>query len=565
MAITFKLAHLLKHTNLSLEHIRDSLDKSTLEIDELENNVYVVGIPHNRQDIEAIYDVVLELVGHDKMLYSLPKKDLDKYCRYLNHHDNQNVVAIKSPEQNNQLWLLSTDEIELLKLNKLYLGDFIKDLTSLVKLVYGVTIKFDDHTSVIKFKGLIKPRFIIVIRFLMKYFKLVLQNSNNHHFIDYQPNYFNILWSKDNYQEFEKLIGYPITLSDIKKACSHWGFGLQHTNRNEFNFKIPINRQDIKTHRELYEELFFYLGWQNQLINNLSVDKVTLLPNFNNLILNHFISRGYIEIKNFSLVSESANKQVKEVNYYDDSDYYNLINPISYNYQSMRLSLMTTLEKTAVYNLKRKNYNFKLLEIGTCFNKNKGTKMLGTIMHYQGVSVELAHKQLIDDLFSLGLKLAIAPSNNHNIAILQDHNSGSIGHLFHLNHHKLIGLTIDYNYLSDGIYHHQNNHKLYDNSKTKLHISYRDIAIKTTKNLSFYQLNKILKTHITMIINEVQVIHNYKIINQTNLESCREYLIRLSIIGQIYNTKFSLSMQEITKVSDLINDNISKYLAKIAS
>lgn len=166
-------------------------------------------------------------------------------------------------------------------------------------------------------------------------------------------------------KKINSLLGFRVTNVEIFKILRNLGFKIDFFDKF-WNITVPSWRLDINLEEDLIEEIVRIYGY----------DKIPLVkPNFNlidnknfnsdfflNSIKNLLINRGYNEVITYSFVDKKIQKLL-----FPEKKLVNLFNPISSEMSSMRVSLITGLLNTVIYNQNRQQDSFRFFEFGLCF------------------------------------------------------------------------------------------------------------------------------------------------------------------------------------------------------
>lgn len=162
-----------------------------------------------------------------------------------------------------------------------------------------------------------------------------------------------------------RLIGFKISVKKISSILKLLGFQVRFNNYY-WDVIIPSWRIDIKIEEDLIEELVRVYGYNNipkksmnfNIIENYNFKKKNLISRTKDLL----VDRGYNEIITYSFV----NPKIQDF-LFPEKKSINLISPISIDMSVMRVSLITGLLKTIIYNQKRQQNHFQLFELGFIF------------------------------------------------------------------------------------------------------------------------------------------------------------------------------------------------------
>ncbi|WP_367670439.1 phenylalanine--tRNA ligase subunit beta [Sodalis-like secondary symbiont of Drepanosiphum platanoidis] len=178
---------------------------------------------------------------------------------------------------------------------------------------------------------------------------------------------------KFNRKNLYNVLGYYIPNKKIKEILNNLGYKIKKIN-SEWKVKIPKWRFDIKIKEDLIEDIARIYGYDN--ISKIKIKKLlnySYIPKENNSLLqvkNLLINRGYQEIITYSFVNPKIQNllhpKIKSCS---------ILNPISKEMSVMRVSLLTGLINTLIYNYKRQQKNIRLFESGLRFIPNLKKKL----------------------------------------------------------------------------------------------------------------------------------------------------------------------------------------------
>ncbi len=170
---------------------------------------------------------------------------------------------------------------------------------------------------------------------------------------------------KIKYSEIKKKIGIYISKNIILNILKNINCKIKIKNNNIF-IKSHKTRYDLNIKEDFIEEIIKFYGYNNIKYKNI---KTIFKINKNNKYSYHInnikqllSNIGYTEIINFHF-----SNVIEEKNFFSNIKYIKIINPISTKMSILRSSLIPKLINNVIYNIKRKNNNIKLFEIGTCY------------------------------------------------------------------------------------------------------------------------------------------------------------------------------------------------------
>ncbi|WP_322912593.1 phenylalanine--tRNA ligase subunit beta [Mycoplasmopsis felis] len=146
---------------------------------------------------------------------------------------------------------------------------------------------------------------------------------------------------------------------EVIKKLNELGFEFDND-----NIIIPEYRYDINLFEDIIEEFFRFYSYDNFIpepIRNLPV--IIYKNDINKKILQH---QGYSEVRTFSLISKEKNK----INVFGFDKDINLLTFVSKERESIRNSIVTSLQEVIEYNQKRKINQVNIFEKGMINNNH---------------------------------------------------------------------------------------------------------------------------------------------------------------------------------------------------
>jgi len=181
-------------------------------------------------------------------------------------------------------------------------------------------------------------------------------------------------------ERFLKVIGLPITSSEIKKILSSLGCSLKMSGK-KIKVLAPSWRPDIKEDIDLIEELTRIKGYDKVPLINPEKENIKDTLNYKQKLF-HFsqrsvASKGFTEVVTWSFTDSKIDTLFSEL-----KTEINLSNPISSDLDVLRSSLYSNLMIGAKKNIDRNFEDLMLFEIGPVFTGNKPgeqSTMIGAI------------------------------------------------------------------------------------------------------------------------------------------------------------------------------------------
>ena len=178
-----------------------------------------------------------------------------------------------------------------------------------------------------------------------------------------------------------------ISIKNIDKILNQLNFNPTYNKYTKnFCITIPINRyNDLYRQIDIVEEIGRIYGYE-YFLDKLPIiekkGKISEQQNFINKIRIYFRSIGLHEVVNSSL---SSNDQYNKNNLKQQQSLISLYNPLSEDQSILRESLIHNIIATKNYNIKQKNNDTEVFEIGRNFQKNFSTKQLNEQIILSGI------------------------------------------------------------------------------------------------------------------------------------------------------------------------------------
>lgn len=165
------------------------------------------------------------------------------------------------------------------------------------------------------------------------------------------------------FQRVEKILGYHVPESEIRRILTSLGMKIVSENSNELELLIPTHRSDIEREIDLIEEVARIYGYDNiptvVRINN-SLERKHDDTTFKDFTRTLLTSAGFYEILSNSLQNENIAQMIGSP--------IRVLNPQSADMSHLRSSLITSMLIAIHKNLNAGEKNLKLFELGSVFN-----------------------------------------------------------------------------------------------------------------------------------------------------------------------------------------------------
>ncbi len=329
----------------------------------IKNKVENMGFTINNNILDIINFISIEF-GHIIICLDFNKiKNYKLYIQinYNSNKTNKNIILktnkeiiLKNFNKYNKKFLPNKKTKKIIIISLLFKKNFIYNNYN--KNNYNILLTYNNNlNNEIQFDSIKKLLFII--KNIWNGNIILFKNINN---IIKQEKIIKI-----KYSEIKKKIGIYIKKNIILNILKKINCKIQF--KKKIIFIKPHNtRYDLNIKEDFIEEIIKFYKFKNikskklkttfKIINNSQYSK-----NINNI--KQFLSNiGYTEIINFHF----SNK-LKEKKFNKNTKNIKILNPISNKMSILRSSLIPELINNVIYNIKRKNDNIKLFEIGTCY------------------------------------------------------------------------------------------------------------------------------------------------------------------------------------------------------
>ena len=170
----------------------------------------------------------------------------------------------------------------------------------------------------------------------------------------------------------DRVIGYHIEDEKVTDILTRLGLTVEFAN-DTWRAQVPSYRFDISIEEDLIEEVARVFGYNN--IPNVAPTASLKMTTHQEGLLpvakfrNELVARGYQEAITYSFVDPKVQQQL-----HPHSDALILPHPISIEMSAMRVSLMTGLISSVVYNQNRQQSRLRLFEHGLKFLKDESAE-----------------------------------------------------------------------------------------------------------------------------------------------------------------------------------------------
>ena len=175
-----------------------------------------------------------------------------------------------------------------------------------------------------------------------------------------------------NFNNVNKILGTKLNVQDISDIAMRLQFEVVSSSKEEVVLSIPSYRVDLNREIDLIEEIARIYGYNNiedtfPFIDKEKIAKVESVKEKIYKLKNFVKELGLTEIINYTFLSGDFQKKLG----FDESKFVNLANPLSREYNVMRISIIPSLIKTYMVNVTHYIKDMSIFEIGKVFEKEK--------------------------------------------------------------------------------------------------------------------------------------------------------------------------------------------------
>ncbi len=401
--------------------------------------------------------------------------------------------------------------------------------------------------------------------------------------IDAYPIKFELKKVELRFDRISRILGYEIPSEKVVEILINLGFGIVSKNELSATLTIPIRRHDIEREIDLIEEIARIYGYEK--IPDIERVKVTLEAKFDetefeNSVRETLNGLGFYEIITNSLLSESVAGRF--------GNSIGVLNPQNMDMSNLRTSLLPGMLTTISRNIKVKENNLQLFEIGKVFNKNSDViksfddfsedSMLLGIITGKSIDTEWYSKDSFFDFYDLKgyvyqfLKsitdkdiehIYISESNQlFEYSVKLELDGEELGVIGKLNDELIAGYDIEQSVFAFSF----NLDKLsiipVEEKKFKELLKYpkvyRDLAFVIDNNITHNEVSETIKS------GSSKLLHNIKLFDIFQSESLGEGKKSLAFQLEYYDETRTLTEEEVEKdFKNIIKSVEKKFNAKL--
>ena len=189
-------------------------------------------------------------------------------------------------------------------------------------------------------------------------------------------------------------LGTEFSKEEIKKTLTSLNFELSFNGNDLFSAKVPQYRLDITSDADLSEEVIRLRGYDHvkSILPCLDtkVGMLTLRQQRLKNICSYLLNVGLDECVTYSLISK---KEKDDFCLLNKEENYVILNPLTDEHEVFRTHILSSLLKTANYNVARQNKNLALFETSNMISKSSRSEHLAIVLVGQALNQGLLAKE----------------------------------------------------------------------------------------------------------------------------------------------------------------------------
>jgi phenylalanyl-tRNA synthetase beta chain len=170
-----------------------------------------------------------------------------------------------------------------------------------------------------------------------------------------------------SYNYLRKISGKMYDADTVKDVLLSLGFGIEKESAEEITVRVPLHKTDVSLPADIAEEVMRIDGFDNIAIPasitiTPSTEENILAPVLKEKISNVLTGMGFFEIMNNSITNSAFLTEE------ESATAVKMMNNLSAELDSMRVSMLETGLQTVLHNLNRKNNDLRLFEFGKTYS-----------------------------------------------------------------------------------------------------------------------------------------------------------------------------------------------------
>ncbi len=227
--------------------------------------------------------------------------------------------------------------------------------------------------------------------------------------IDIYPDKIKSKKIKVRFERINKILGTNLNNQKIIKLIKQLHFKISNITKKLFYITIPTYRNDIKEEIDIIEDIAQVYGYDKIPLtlpsSNLTIGTDIETEIFNKTIGNILTNFGFFEVKNYSFLNNTLNKNLLKNENLNYDSAVKLNNPFNEEETHLKTTLIPDLIKNYIHNYNNGNRNIHLFEIANIYsiteNNFKQTPFLGVISGGYIIDPSFNHNQFSSDIYYL--------------------------------------------------------------------------------------------------------------------------------------------------------------------
>lgn len=171
------------------------------------------------------------------------------------------------------------------------------------------------------------------------------------------------------------LIGRRFTKEEVKKYLEYLEFEVEDIDNDTLRAKVPSHRLDIEIEADLIEEVVRLFGMgkvkNKPLISSIRRGVRYPIRLLKDDLKNNLLGQKFFEITSYSFISPKEYDRLQIEKHSPLRNYVKILNPLGEDYSVMRTTIIPNMLEVARKNIKKKQKDLRLFEIGTIFEKSE--------------------------------------------------------------------------------------------------------------------------------------------------------------------------------------------------
>ena len=189
-------------------------------------------------------------------------------------------------------------------------------------------------------------------------------------------------------------LGTNFSKEEVSETLERLNFKLTFKGEDKFSALVPAYRLDITSDADLSEEVIRLRGYENvkSILPCLDtkVGMLTLRQQRLKNICSYLLSVGLDECLTYSLISR---KEKDDFCLLHNEENYVILNPLTDEHEVFRTHILSSLLKSATYNVARQNKNLALFETSNMISKSSRSEHLAIVLVGQALNKGLLDKE----------------------------------------------------------------------------------------------------------------------------------------------------------------------------